>query len=129
MVAESADMKRWLASLFFLAACAPEPSPLPPATSPAAAAAIPEGRTPEERRELFQAALSLHEGGDSISAERLFSALVGVSPGLRRPPPLRRACGEGGAAGGCGRGGWERAEGARGGPPPPPPPPGPEGCP
>jgi soluble lytic murein transglycosylase len=82
MVAESADMKRWLASLIFLAACAPEPSPLPPATSPAAAAAIPEGRTPEERRELFQAALSLHDGGDSISAERLFSILVNVSPEL-----------------------------------------------
>ncbi|HUE39228.1 MAG TPA: hypothetical protein VMR29_06965, partial [Candidatus Binatia bacterium] len=75
-------MKRWLASLLFLAACAPEPSPLPPTTSPAAAAAIPEGRTPAERRELFQAAFSLYDGGDAISAERLFTTLATVSPEL-----------------------------------------------
>jgi soluble lytic murein transglycosylase len=75
-------MKRWLAALLVLAACAPEPSPLPPTASPAVAAAIPEGRTPAERRELFQAALSLYQGGDLSSAERLFTTLATVSAEL-----------------------------------------------
>jgi soluble lytic murein transglycosylase len=83
MVAERASMKRWLALLGFLSACAPEPSPLPPAATPvAAAAAIPEGNTPEERRELFKAALSLRDHGDLSSAEQLFTKVKQVYPQL-----------------------------------------------
>jgi soluble lytic murein transglycosylase len=76
-------MKRWLAALMFLAACAPEPSPLPPSSSPVAtAAAIPEGRTPAERRELFGAALSLFDRGEFSSAEPLFARVAAVYPEL-----------------------------------------------
>jgi soluble lytic murein transglycosylase len=72
-------MKRWLAALVFLTACAPEPSPLPPSSAPVAtAAAIPEGRTPAERRELFAAALSLFDRGEASSAEPLFARVAAV---------------------------------------------------
>ncbi len=83
MVAERACMKRWLALLGFVIACAPEPSPLPPAAAPVAtAAAIPEGNTPEERRELFKAALSLRDRGDLSSAEQLFTKVRQAYPQL-----------------------------------------------
>jgi soluble lytic murein transglycosylase len=83
MVAERASMRRWLATLVFLAACAPEPSPLPPSSAPVAtAAAIPEGRTPAERRELFEAALSLFDRGEASSAEPLFVRVAAVYPEL-----------------------------------------------
>ena len=78
-------MKRrtWVASLCFIAACASEPSPLPPAAQPPAlAAAIPEGRTPAERRELFHTALSLYERGDLESADALLRRLAPVFPEL-----------------------------------------------
>jgi soluble lytic murein transglycosylase len=78
-------MKRrtWVASLCFIAACASEPSPLPPAAQPPAlAAAIPEGRTPAERRELFRTALSLYERGDLDSADALLRRLAPVYPEL-----------------------------------------------
>ena len=79
-------MKRrtWVASLlFFIAACAPEPSPLSPtAPPPALAAAIPEGSTPAERRELFHAALSLYDRGDLASADALLRRLAPVYPEL-----------------------------------------------
>jgi len=76
-------MKRWLAALGILIACAPEPSPVPPVSAPVAtAAAIPEGDTPVERRELFQAALALHDHGELSSAEPLFAKLVVVYPEL-----------------------------------------------
>ena len=83
MVAERASMKRWLAALGFLIACAPEPSPVSPVSAPVAtAAAIPEGDTPAGRRELFQAALALHDHGELSSAEPLFAKLVVVYPEL-----------------------------------------------
>jgi peptidoglycan lytic transglycosylase len=78
-------MKRrtWVASLCFIAACAPEPSPLPPAAHPPAlAAAIPEGRTPAERRDLFRTALSLYDRGDLESADALLRRLALVYPEL-----------------------------------------------
>jgi soluble lytic murein transglycosylase len=76
-------MKRWLAALVFLAACAPEPGPLPPSSTPVAtAAAIPEGRTPAERRELFEAALSLFDRAEFSSAELLFARVAAVYPEL-----------------------------------------------
>jgi soluble lytic murein transglycosylase len=76
-------MNRWLAVLGFLIACAPEPSPVPPASAPVAtAAAIPEGETPAERRELFQTALALQDHGELSSAEPLFAKLVVVYPEL-----------------------------------------------
>ncbi len=76
-------MKRWLAALVFLAACTPEPSPLPPGEAPVAtAAAIPEGRSPEERRELFEAALSLLNHGELSSAEPVFEKMAAVYPEL-----------------------------------------------
>ncbi len=76
-------MKRWLAALVFLAACAPKPSPLPPSAAPVAtAAAIPEGRMPAERRELFEAALSLFDRGELTTAEPLFARVAAVYPEL-----------------------------------------------
>jgi len=74
-------MKSWLAPLLLLAACVPEPSPLPP-VAPAAAAAIPEGRTPAERRELFQSSVTLYDQGDLASAQRLFTIVAGSYPEL-----------------------------------------------
>jgi soluble lytic murein transglycosylase len=76
-------MKRWLAALGFLIACAPEPSPVPPVSAPVAtAAAIPEGDTPAGRRDLFQAALALYDHGELSSAEPLFTKLVVAYPEL-----------------------------------------------
>jgi soluble lytic murein transglycosylase len=76
-------MKRWLASLFFLAACGPPPSPIPVAESPVAvAASIPEGRTPEERRDLFAAAIELYDRGDGAAARPLFERVAQVYPEL-----------------------------------------------
>lgn len=75
-------MKRWLAAILFLAACSPQPSPLPPEPSTAAAAAIPEGRTPAERREVFRAALELYDHGDVAASEPLFDRVVRVYPEL-----------------------------------------------
>jgi soluble lytic murein transglycosylase len=84
MVAESPIMKRWLASLLVLAACAPEATPLPVPSGPstAAAAAIPEGRTPEERREIFHAAVTLFERGNREGSEPLFTRVAAVYPEL-----------------------------------------------
>ena len=84
MVAETPIMKRWLASLLVLAACAAEPTPLPVPSGPstAAAAAIPEGRTPEERREIFRAAITLFEHGNREGSEPLFRRVAAVYPEL-----------------------------------------------
>ncbi|MBI2963797.1 MAG: transglycosylase SLT domain-containing protein [Deltaproteobacteria bacterium] len=76
-------MKRWLAPLLFLASCSPQPMPPAPGTpATTAAAAIPEGRTPEERRDLFAAALSLYEQGKHEPAEVLFRRADEVYPAL-----------------------------------------------
>ncbi len=76
-------MKRCLAVLLFFAACSLQPTPLPRDTpSTALAAAVPEGRTPEERRELFAASLSLYERGDRTSADVLFGRVTEVYPEL-----------------------------------------------
>lgn len=48
----------------------------------ALAAALPEGRTPEERRDLFEAGLSVYERGDRPSAEALFRRVAEVYPEL-----------------------------------------------
>ncbi|MGH7896365.1 MAG: tetratricopeptide repeat protein, partial [Candidatus Binatia bacterium] len=76
-------MKRWLACLLLLTGCGPQPGSLPSPAGPSAqAAAIPEGRTPEERREIFKAALSLYDQGDQSGAERLFAVVATVYPEL-----------------------------------------------
>ncbi len=69
-------MKRWLALVLLLSACGAEPTPLPPSPPPASAAAIPEGQTPLERRELFLAAVELYQHGDVASSEPLFQRVV-----------------------------------------------------
>jgi peptidoglycan lytic transglycosylase len=76
-------MKRWLASLFFFAACSPQPSLIPAAAPPVAlAAAIPEGRTPQERRDLFASALELYDRGDAGAAQPLFERVAQAYPEL-----------------------------------------------
>ena len=75
-------MKRLLAALLLLTACAPEPAPFPPGPTHAVAAPIPEGRTPQERRALFQSALALYQRGDQLGAEPLFTRVAAIYPEL-----------------------------------------------
>lgn len=78
-------MKRFLAaaSLLLLAACSPSSTTLGAARLPEAeAAAIPQGRTPEERRQVFSAAVALYAAGDVDGAQRLFLSSVETYPEL-----------------------------------------------
>ena len=75
-------MRRWLALSLLVAACSRYPSPLARAAAPAAAAVIPEGRTVDERRELFTSALTLYDQGDAESAAKLFTRVREVYPEL-----------------------------------------------
>ncbi len=81
MLLETDVMKRWtIAGCLLLGACAS--SPAPPSLSGALAAAIPQGTTPAERRDIFRAAITLFDGGRPGDSEPLFLSVSGGSAEL-----------------------------------------------